>query len=139
MPISSGESGTIDSATGLPALPSTAGNTANTVNAAKKWLALIDDGQYAENWTSASGYFRDAITQDKWVSALESARKPLSNVVSREVISAQRMTEMPGTPDGQYVMMQFDASFANKKAATETVTFMLEKDGQWKAAGYFIK
>jgi hypothetical protein len=35
--------------------------------------------------------------------------------------------------------MQFNASFANKKSATETVTFMLEKDGQWRAAGYFIK
>jgi hypothetical protein len=25
------------------------------------------------------------------------------------------------------------------KSAIETVTFMLEKDGHWKAAGYFIK
>jgi hypothetical protein len=34
--------------------------------------------------------------------------------------------------------MQFQASFANKKSAVETVTFMLEKDGQWRAAEYFI-
>jgi hypothetical protein len=49
------------------------------------------------------------------------------------------MTELPGAPDGQYVVMQFETSFANKKSAIETVTFMLEKDGQWKSAGYFIK
>ncbi|MGO9535876.1 MAG: DUF4019 domain-containing protein [Limisphaerales bacterium] len=30
------------------------------------------------------------------------------------------------------------ATFANKKSVTETVTFMLEKDGQWRAVGYFI-
>jgi hypothetical protein len=35
--------------------------------------------------------------------------------------------------------MQFDTSFANKKSAVETVTFMQEKDGNWKAAGYYIK
>jgi hypothetical protein len=34
--------------------------------------------------------------------------------------------------------MQFETSFANKKSAIETVTFMQEKDGQWKSAGYFI-
>jgi len=49
------------------------------------------------------------------------------------------MTEMPGAPDGQYVLMQFETSFTNKKSAVETITFMLEKDGQWRAAGYFIK
>jgi hypothetical protein len=35
--------------------------------------------------------------------------------------------------------MQFDSSFANKKTAIETVTFVLEADGQWKSTGYFIK
>jgi hypothetical protein len=35
--------------------------------------------------------------------------------------------------------MQFDTSFENKKSAVETVTFMREKDGTWKAAGYYIK
>jgi Protein of unknown function (DUF4019) len=35
--------------------------------------------------------------------------------------------------------MQFATRFENKQAAVETVTFMQEKDGQWKAAGYYIK
>ncbi len=109
------------------------------VSAAQVWLAAIDDGHYAESWTSGADYFRGAITQDKWVSALESARQPLGNLVSRKIKSAQPMTELPGAPDGQYVVMQFETSFAGKKSAIETVTFMLEKDGKWKAAGYFIK
>jgi len=37
------------------------------------------------------------------------------------------------------VVMQFDTSFSNKKSAVETVTFVQEKDGKWKAAGYYIK
>jgi hypothetical protein len=35
--------------------------------------------------------------------------------------------------------MQFNTSFEAKKSTIETVTFMLEKDGHWKAAGYYIK
>ncbi len=42
-------------------------------------------------------------------------------------------------PDGEYVVVQLETSFANKKAAVETVTPMLEKDGRWRVSGYFIR
>ena len=106
--------------------------------AAQTWLTTVDDGQYAQSWDQTSELFRKAITQDKWVSAVENVRKPLGKLVSRTVISAKATTNLPGALDGQYVVMQFNASFANKPSAVETVTFMLEKDGQWRAAGYFI-
>lgn len=32
-----------------------------------------------------------------------------------------------------------DTSFENKKSAVELVTFVREKDGYWRAAGYYIK
>jgi len=35
--------------------------------------------------------------------------------------------------------MKFDTSFADKRAAVEMVTFVLEKSGQWRAAGYFVR
>jgi serine/threonine-protein kinase len=35
--------------------------------------------------------------------------------------------------------MQFNTRFEHKQAATETVTFLQEQDGAWKAAGYYIK
>jgi hypothetical protein len=70
---------------------------------------------------------------------METFRKPLGNLISRKVKSTQFRKEMPGAPDGEYVGMQFTTSFAGKKTAIETVTFMLEKDDHWKAAGYFIK
>ncbi len=37
------------------------------------------------------------------------------------------------------MVIQYDSSFENKQSALETVTDMLEKDGQWKVTGYFIK
>jgi hypothetical protein len=109
------------------------------VEPAQTWLQGIDNGNYAQSWTNAAAYFQQAITSEKWVEAVQQVRKPLGALVSRKVKSAQELASLPGAPDGRYIVMQFETSFANKKSAIETVTFMLEKDGKWKAAGYFIK
>jgi hypothetical protein len=108
-------------------------------SAAQTWLTAIDHGEYAQSWQEASAFFQNAVTEEKWKTSLEMVRKPLGDLVSRKLKSAKATAELPGAPDGQYVVMQFETSFANKKSAIETVTFMLEKDGQWKSAGYFIK
>lgn len=49
-------------------------------------------------------------------------------------------TKLPGAPDGEYVVIQYKASFANKESAVETITPMKEADGTtWHVSGYFIK
>jgi serine/threonine protein kinase len=109
------------------------------VSETQAWLALIDAGNYSESWKEASAIFQGAVTEAAWENSMNTFRQPLGDLVSRKLKSVQSMTEMPGAPDGQYVVMQFETSFANKKSAVETVTFLLEKDGQWKSTGYFIK
>jgi ribosomal protein S17E len=44
-----------------------------------------------------------------------------------------------GAPDGEYIVIQFETSFENKKAAIETVTPMMDKDWRWRVSGYYIK
>jgi hypothetical protein len=60
-------------------------------------------------------------------------------VISRKLKTKVYKTSLPGAPDGQYVVIQFETSFQNKKSAIETVTPMFEKDGRWKVSGYYIK
>ncbi len=109
------------------------------VNSAKEWLTLIDEGKYMEGWEAGADYLKGAVTGEQLVSSLKGARKPLGKVVSRELKSSEYMTELPGAPDGEYVVIQFETSFENKKLAIETITPMKEKDGSWKIAGYQIK
>jgi hypothetical protein len=45
---------------------------------------------------------------------------------------------LPGAPDGDYEVVQFQTRFANKAAATETVVLSREATG-WKVDGYFIR
>jgi hypothetical protein len=109
------------------------------VAAAEKWLGLVDDGRYAESWKEAATPFRNAVKQEQWEQAAQAVRKPLGKLVSRQLKSKAYKTSLPGAPDGEYVVIQFDASFANKKSAVETVTPMVDKDGKWRVSGYFIK
>ena len=36
------------------------------------------------------------------------------------------------------MVFQFDTAFQNKAMAVETVTFMRDADGLWRAVGYFV-
>jgi hypothetical protein len=107
--------------------------------AAESWLALVDNGKYAEGWDTAAEYLKNAVGRDDFVKSLNAARKPLGKLKSREVKSKEYRTSLPGAPDGQYVVIQFKTSLENKKSAVETVTPMLDKDGKWRVSGYYIR
>jgi hypothetical protein len=109
------------------------------ITAAKKWLSLTDSGNYKRSWMYSAGYFRNSITEERWVQTLTAVRTPLGKLISREVKSAVYESSLPGVPDSEYVVIQFETSFENKKSAIETVTPMLEKDGKWRVSGYYIK
>ena len=107
--------------------------------AAEQWLNLVDNGRYAESWGQSATYFKNAIKKDDWKRTVKAVREPLGNVISRLIKSQNYMTALPGAPDGKYVVIQFEASFTNKKAAIETITPMMDSDGKWRVSGYFIK
>jgi len=109
------------------------------LEAAKKWLALVDAGKYPESWEQAAQLFKGAVTKGKWIKAVETARKSFGKNISRKLKSKRYYAKLPGAPDGKYVVIQFQASFANKKSAIETITPMLDKDGKWRVSGYYIK
>lgn len=125
----------------VPAVALAHGNArpSSAVTAAKKWLQLIDEGNYGATWAQASGYFRKAVTRGKWEHSMEAVRKPLGKMLSRKLKLKEYKTSLPGAPDGQYEVMQFETSFAHKKSAVETVIFMKGAGGRWGAAGYFIR
>jgi hypothetical protein len=74
----------------------------------------------------------------RWASTIQPVRDPLGAVSSRSVKSITKTKSLPGAPDGEYEVVQFQTSFANKSAATETVVVSHEASG-WKVDGYFIR
>lgn len=114
-------------------------NVTLALDAAKHWLTLTDSGQYAPSWEQASALFQAAIAKAQWEGAMQAARSPLGSVKSRKLKLATYTKTLPGAPDGDYVVIQYDSQFEHKASATETLTPMREKDGKWKVSGYFIK
>ena len=108
------------------------------LKAAQAWLAVVDAGNYEASWEATAGYFRGAVTMEQWVQAMEGIRRPLGTVRSRALERKMFATQLPGAPDGEYVVIQFNTVFENKQTAVETVTPVLEADGRWLVAGYFI-
>jgi len=124
---------------GGAAMASDAGKEAAAVSVAEKWLATIDAGKYAASWNESAEIFRNAVKSEQWEQSLKAVRKPLGKLVSRKVQTKVYKTSLAGAPDGEYVVIQFETSFENKKAAIETVTPMLDKDGKWRVSGYYLK
>ena len=109
------------------------------IASAEKWLKLVDQGKYIESWKESADYFKRAVSQEQWEQAMKSGREPLGKLISRKVANVLYTTSLPGAPDGQYVVIQFNTSFENKKSGMETVTPMIDKDGKWRVSGYYIK
>jgi hypothetical protein len=105
----------------------------------EKWLSLVDNQDYPASWTAAAGLFRNAITTEKWEEAVRTARGPFGPLKTRVLKSATTTTSLPGAPDGQYIVFQFNTAFEKKAAALETVTAIREQDGSWRVGGYFVK
>ena len=106
---------------------------------ADSWLALVDSGKYADSWQDAAAIFKGAVTSDQWQKMLLATRDPLGKMISRKLKSANYTKTLPGAPDGEYVVLQYETSFEHKQSAVETVTPTLDKDGKWPVSGYFIK
>ena len=106
--------------------------------AAGKWLALIDGRQYLESWNQAASLFKQQVSADNWLQSISAARQPLGAMISRKLISATYATSLPGAPDGEYVVLQYQTTFRYKKSAVETVTPMLDEK-RWRVSGYYVR
>ncbi len=109
------------------------------ITVAGAWLSLVDEGNYAESWNQAAGFFKNAVTKEQWQNTVRAVRIPLGKLVARKLKSKQYTKTLLGAPDGEYVVIQYDTTFEKKQSAIETVTPMLDKDGKWRVSGYYIK
>ena len=109
------------------------------IECANTWLGLIDAEEYDQSWQESALYVRNLVLREAWQRTLRAARQPLGKLIVRQLKATYYTTSTPGAPDGEYVIIQYNSSFENKKSAVETVTPMLEQDGKWRVSGYYIK
>ena len=109
-------------------------------HAAQEWLTLFDDGQYQTTWEHASSFFQSKIGAEQWAARITQSkqRRPvLDSLQSRSVAAARYTTSLPDAPDGEYVVVQYKATYADEQWV-DMVTLKKESD-EWKVAGYVTK
>jgi hypothetical protein len=126
----------------LASAPTRADNETTLANASKvaqNWLQDMDGDQYGKAWDKAASVFQNQITREQWDITMIRTRGLLGSVTKRKLISANVRHQLPGMPDGDYVVLLYQSTFEHKARGSETVTPMLDKDGKWKVAGYLIR
>lgn len=116
------------------------------LNAAERWLEPVDNGRYADAWAMAAETFKAKVSKDKFREGIAGIRKGYGKLVSRsgEKMAFRGAAPAPDQPDakarpGTEVSILFDTRFAGDRQAKEEVTMVLENDGIWRTAGYYIK
>jgi len=117
----------------------TLGDDKDTIEAARKWLALLDAGKAGAAWDVSSKYLKSVVTRQKWITEMGAARKPFGKIAKRTPTRFARSHSMPGAPDGDYSFIEFETVYANGKQANEHVVWMLEDDEVWRVSGYYIR
>src|SRR5262245_27783298 len=103
--------------------------------AAESWLKLVDDGNYAASWDQAATMFKGAVTRADWVKIAGDQRIPLGKLVSRKLKSREYTENVPGAPEGRYVIVHYDTEFGQKASADEMVPLQADPAGVWRVGG----
>lgn len=115
-------------------------DTGPAMAVAQAWLSLLDAGRYFESWEVLTPAMREALPRAEWDNRMQTGRAPLGRVAGRKVRSANYARARQGAgPEAEYVVIQFNTSFANLPFGIETVTPMREAGGTWKISAYDIR
>jgi hypothetical protein len=106
--------------------------------AAQNWLTVVDQGNYGRSWDDAAAYFKSSVSRENWESMVKQVRDRVGKAGKRELVSATYQRDLPNTPKGEYVVIQYRTELA-AGVMTETVVPMLDADGKWRVSGYFVR
>jgi hypothetical protein len=102
------------------------------------FLGYLDQGRYADSYAYTGMLIRAQLDRDAYSTEIAKTRAGVGTLQSRELVDAGYTTTVSGAPEGQYVILHYHASFANRPDAVETVYLAFAK-GYWRVSGYNIK
>ncbi len=116
-----------------------AAESAESYSVAEKFIASIDAGDWAQSWNDAGEFFQSQASAADWASTVEPVRAPLGEVEQRELLSAERASTLPGAPEGEYEVLQFQTKFENVETTSVETVIMVRNGSKFDVAGYFIR
>ena len=111
----------------------------DTIEAGKKWLALLDADKAGAAWDVASKQLQSGVKRAKFITDVRQVRKPLGKLSSRTAVKFARAHDLPNAPSGDYAIIEYDAQYANGKHLSEQLVWAIAEGDIWRVAGYFYR
>lgn len=141
---SSGGDETAPLAQGVDASDQTSASSAHNSSPAalaraRRFIAAVDAGDWTRSYDVAGEFFQSQTSADEWAAMVQPVRGKLGSVEERRLANVQKVQSLPGAPDGDYEILQYQTKFSNESIiSTETVILVRNADG-FDIAGYFIR
>lgn len=108
-------------------------------SAAREWLLLADQFDAAATWKTAGPRFQQTLTIARWAEGLAREREPRGRIVRRAITATSFGTTLGGVPEsGNFAVVKFRSSFAQRPEGEEHVTLEFGADEIWRVIGYVI-
>lgn len=104
---------------------------------AENWLALIDAGNYGQSWEKAAEMMKQKVTKKQWKRLIGTVLPQKTGAFQERTLkNAQFRTQLGPLPEGQYVILQYDASY--EKGSFREVVVLTKQEEAWKVIGYRV-
>ncbi|MCG2584285.1 DUF4019 domain-containing protein [Massilia sp. TS11] len=107
--------------------------------AASAFLSLLDSAKFGEAWESSAKPVHSAVSRDGFIAGLQQLKAQMPPLKARVPESATPAKNLPGAPEGDYLVLVNRLDFEGGASAREQLTIMKEADGAWRVVGYFVR
>lgn len=106
---------------------------------AESILAMIDAGQAASVYQSASTELKKVQTEASFTQNIQNSRQPLGALTLRQWQSSSLVAiRPPQSPSGEYMNMVFTSTLAQGRVVQELVSVRVDEDRNWRFMGYSL-
>lgn len=106
---------------------------------AENFLKFVDADDWAGSWDAAGASFQDQATLEEWIGAIEPVREQVGELQSRKLLTVQRTSTLPGVPEGEYEILQYQSEFSGIDIGAVETLIMVQTSEGWDVTGYFVR
>jgi DNA-binding CsgD family transcriptional regulator len=114
----------------VPAAAAATSEAAGAAKAAEAFLALLDEGRWADSYAATGAQFHALNSLERWSEVSARVRPPLGALLTRDIVG----NEFVPAPPAGYQLVKFRSAYANGTQQTESLSLVRE-EGVWKVVG----
>ena len=105
---------------------------------AEQYVTIIDSADFEQAYRTASRYLHLTQPSEEWLWEQNRSRQLLGAVLTRQLKTVRSRDAYPSLPDGDYLIVCYEARAEHKQKAIE-VLLLKQEAGEWLVCKYSIR